>query len=147
MGRDIRFKAWDYRYNVMVPSVAVYQHSDHIGFDLDLAETIYSNEVLESDDGHIYGGEGEWVFMMNEFELLQYIGIQDNFHEDIFDGDLVKTTQGSIFQVLWDQGECGWILLCLNGEWRGRKCELKAIFDVNLEVIGNIYENPELVPK
>lgn len=77
-------------------------------------------------------------------EDQQFTGLLDNYHKEIYDGDLLKSGQGNIFKVLWDDNEAGWVLDCLTGDNKG-PCELKKYMEENLEAIGNIFENADLI--
>lgn len=77
----------------------------------------------------------------------QYTGVKDLEGRDIFEGDIVAlpwiNKRRSIAEVVFDmdcgQYMCRWINF--DAEWTLYYCDP----DENLEVIGNIYENPELL--
>lgn len=72
----------------------------------------------------------------------QYTGVFDKNKRKIFDGDILKTKYGRICKVVWFAPQLCWDLYPL-------ECKSKApdAYDLfkseNLEVIGNIYDNPE----
>ena len=76
--------------------------------------------------------------------IMQFTGLQDKNEKDIYEGDLIRNRSGRVCKVEWhqptgswdatpvsDKGDSLWFM-CTN--W-GR----------HIEVIGNIYENPELL--
>jgi len=96
---------------------------------------------------------------LNEVETMQYIGIKDKYGREICEGDIIQTyfsfkpgdagygVSQKPFVVKWEQGRTG---------FRAYKPNAKALhlldvidfFDMQsklYEIIGNIYENPELL--
>ena len=78
----------------------------------------------------------------------KFIGYRDWRLTDIFVDDIILTTQGTKF-VVCEDSEHGICLLQINkGDYKeGYGClfELKAYMQPNMEVIGNIHDNPELL--
>ena len=80
----------------------------------------------------------------DEVELMQSTGLKDKNGVDVYQGDIIRCTSGCLHEVIWLEeyggtfigGMPAWYLSGLrNGySWTGRE-----------EVIGNIYENPELM--
>lgn len=74
--------------------------------------------------------------------IVQFIGLFDKKEEEIYKSDLVKSESGRICEVVWFTNGCynGWDIDAINtaGEPPRPMWE-------NLEVIGNIYSNPEMI--
>lgn len=75
--------------------------------------------------------------------VMQYTGLKDKNGREIYEGDLLGIQHKNDYEiaaVLWGEGE--WLagILALNANLF---MEGKAACD--LEVVGNIYENPELL--
>lgn len=82
--------------------------------------------------------------------LMQFTGLKDKNGKEIYEGDLLtgetyyeadndarEWTFSNPAVVKWMENEAGFYPFTLNIRWR---CDV-----VNVEVIGNIYENPELI--
>ncbi len=77
--------------------------------------------------------------------LMQYTGLKDKNGKEIYEGDILKDGKGQHGHVLWAHNS--WLM-----EWMARDYEGHLTYDKMLddcfgygEVIGNIYENPELL--
>lgn len=126
--REIRFRAWDKKYKIMV---------DIDGCDLYLAD----GKIFEVEER----SANYSVFMYKKdvtdnYELMQYTGINDKDGKEIYEGDIVKDEYSRWFIVFWRDTDAGyWI----------RKYNEEEVFPLHLGiriiVIGNEYENPELL--
>ena len=81
--------------------------------------------------------------------LGQYTGLRDKNGKEIYEGDIVESISGKVGYVIFLQQEMGYVVVWDNCDTRlghrnrgeGYKC------DGSIEVIGNIYDNPELINK
>lgn len=73
--------------------------------------------------------------------LMQYTGLKDKNGKEIYEGDIVQTHTKEFAKVVFQNGCFMWdnAPLCYDEEWEFAKTEKWA------EIIGNIYENPELL--
>jgi len=100
------------------------------------------------------GVDQEWFGMQtphpDDCEIMQYTGIKDKNGKEIYEGDVVTCCGGYDYpegssapcedprEVKFDDGK--WVVHCPNcDDW-----EPLFEWDIN-EIIGNIYENPELL--
>lgn len=122
MNREIKFRAWyydedwpEFSHMMFVCSIDFVQQKAKIG-------------ILEN------------IHKFNQIKLMQYTGKKDKNGVEIYEGDIVRYAEFNC-PVLWSK-DLMWCIDINNGY--GEEM-LTAYFDYELEVIGNIYENPELL--
>lgn len=143
--RDIKFRAWDKYANKMIFDFAVSQHNKFSGW----STCVYCGLKIGS------GGS-------DDYTLMEYTGVKDKNGNEIYEGDIVLWDGGMTkFCTKKAKGKIEWgkagmfISLISEGEYMYGDREATAIefegpegplhwWD-NLEIIGNIYENPELM--
>jgi uncharacterized phage protein (TIGR01671 family) len=79
----------------------------------------------------------------SNYPLMQYTGLKDKNGKDLFEGDLVKWTDEfgenpNLFKVQYQEAQ--WVIVPISDSIMGW-----YIGEKELEIIGNIYENPELL--
>lgn len=117
-------------------------------------------EMIDVDEIHFDNGKLDFIgdaitFMrtVDEIELMQSTGIRDMSNQEIFEGDVVKTTRfvgradevGGFYE--YDKEFIG-IVKQLEGSWvidTGSDAVCLWTEIEENEIIGNIYENPELL--
>jgi len=119
-----RFRAWDKVKNKMC---GVYV------LDLEANKLILD----EKSDSLSY-----WL-SFERFDLMQYTGLTDKNGVEIYEGDIVKTT---IIEDVLPSGETSEYIETKIVEWDKEQAGF-AFAEDSYEVIGNIYENPELLEK
>ena len=84
----------------------------------------------------------------NNWEVMQYTGLQDKNGKEIYEGDIVavKKFKWIIAMGCSTDGEYGWLQKRI-GDDVGKSYIITENdgIDERYEVIGNIYENPELL--
>lgn len=73
----------------------------------------------------------------NRFELMQYTGLKDKNGREIYEGDIVKNEYGKAMDIQYDPRS---VAFGVGDYYFGTIGSGKI-----LEVIGNIFENPELL--
>lgn len=77
----------------------------------------------------------------NKYDLMQYTGIKDKNGKKIFKGDIVKDHDECLYIVEWDKKEA----MFYYKDSYGYEDDDLRMSAVAFEVIGNIYENQNLI--
>lgn len=72
----------------------------------------------------------------------QFTGLKDKNGNDVWEGDLIRTFEGDIMVVEWDNGCL--VTKCLKPAREGRINTIRNAYFCG-EVIGNIHDNPEVL--
>ena len=85
------------------------------------------------------------MYSFDEIELMQSTGLIDKNGEEIFEGDVLLTYDDELAKVYWDDVLAGWFV-----DFIYETAELSEVADLQssrsiCKIIGNIYENPELL--
>lgn len=135
MSKEIKFRAWDKGNKKMRVVDSIMFHDNRI--------------FLRNDKSN-----GVIVFEDCESELMQYTGLKDKNEKEIYEGDIVVIATYSHEEPLMDTtciveynevyGIVEFVELDETGE-RYSVIDIRDSFHYELEVIGNIYENTELL--
>lgn len=130
--RAIKFRAWDHEHKYMLFNV----------------QNAYDGMGVNEPGGY----KGDWVsfddFMNNrQYTLMECTGVKDKNGAEIYEGDIVRADNWRHIVISYgeqyhEEDWGGWFV------YQGWNLELGSGYldpvKWELEVIGNIYENPEL---
>jgi len=144
--REIKFRAWDEKYRIMIYP----ENLDKIlkrfeGTDAFFEDPLYAPDELYpfSEIKFLRGISILQEEYKDRLKIMQYTGLRDKNGREIYEGDIVR------FKDWWDEEMVGEVrysekdmaFTIVNDFWDG----FPIMYADDLEVIGNIYENPELL--
>ena len=123
--RKIKFRCWDkvekrilYHFNI-----ASY---DGVIQDIELPYGLkWEGRVMSENKGE-------------DFILMQYTGLLDRNKKEIYEGDIIQGNEKQPNEVFWS--ECSWMI-----NQDEVSFDMLSEFNKEMEIIGNIYSNPELI--
>ena len=121
--RDIKFRAWDNNEEWMVDDMLLSFDGEILTDDVQPNDTPYK-EIELADEGR--------------YELMQYTGMKDVKGVEIYEGDILQSEHYFKYKVVF-KGDCWRCESLKNSRFKNR------FIGRDLKVIGNIYENPELL--
>lgn len=136
MMREIKFRA--YIYDLTNEDSHPLEIDVRAGKLWDVASINFKDRTVEimDDDGNVW----EYELNSNEIVLLQYAGLKDKNGKKIYEGYIIKKSSGAIGEVVYLKATAGYKLYN-----NGQVFDLFEADARYLEIIGNIYENPELL--
>lgn len=125
--REIKFRGKYYR-----PKNALYKKEDR---------WVYGSLVINNDIGTYWIKDGDHTYLVAPKSVGQYTGLKDKNGKEIYEGDIVQESiDYEIGQVVFRQGH-------YTVDWHDEDMWHDLLYNYTLEIIGNIYENPELLSK
>lgn len=119
--REIKFRAWDGDTNVVTPEATIQE---------------LINRAVE---------RGRNVINWEALTLMQYTGLKDKNGKEIFEGDIVNYSEHPAGMATVEWNERGYFELVFPSGAKNFIPDKHLFRMYGFEVIGNIYDNPELI--
>ena len=124
----LKFRAWDKKCNEMFKDTFAITESGQVII-------VEQESVFDTPD---------YVFT-DDLIIMQSTGLFDEYGKEIFDGDILHTTDNELAKVFWNDDLAGWFV-----DFLYEIAELSEVADIQSSrsicaIVGNIYENPELM--
>lgn len=132
--RQIKFRAWDVADKRMVWHDYIWNEWWYGSPQGGNGKAVYFNDNRTINERLIAG-----------FHLMQFTGLLDKNGKEIWEGDILATKDVPNVIVKFGETETwiGWYCEYVRKE--GGTCHFNSTINHTSEVIGNIYENPELL--
>jgi uncharacterized phage protein (TIGR01671 family) len=131
--REIKFRSWDKKYNYMIESEDIHPRvmNECITGDGRVLDVIENSSYM--------GTDVNYEDISNDRILMQFTGLKDKNGKEIYEGDIVDVNyfgRKEVVEFFVNAGfACFMPFLDDGHHWNSFNCE----------VVGNIYENPELI--
>lgn len=122
-----RFRAWDKKFKEMV-------QVDALVFDGQIIKATYKNGNVAKED-------------LKNYVLMQSTGLRDKNGKEIFEGDILKVTNLSIWLEVVSFNKNKAMFVSKEVKRKVEETPLYDLFNTDIfevEIIGNIHTNPEL---
>lgn len=116
-------------------------------------QSTYKVLAIDFENKSVLLSNGE-TEAMADVDLRQYTGLKDQHEREIYEGDILRVTskdgESYVATVIWfgNEGYPAFDLAGIPAPWYYESNALSTIFESGVEtctVIGNIFENPELL--
>ena len=129
-----KFRAWHIHKQIMCEVIRIDFEQGIITLD------------LETDDNEYYWMETDWSF--SDAEIMQYTGCRDKNGIEIYEGDVIKDKYDKIWLVQWYVG--AFVITNKIPDSDGQTSTYSHFSNLSnhhfyFEVIGNMWDNPELL--
>lgn len=125
MSREIKFRVWDKNRKV------------------------WGSPLLAMTSGNIHFDWRDRTIINDDIEVMQYTGLKDKNGKEIYEGDILKSTPGFATFFIDDKREHITTVEFIGSGFKENYEGVLNNLDQHdlryVEVIGNIYENPELM--
>ena len=119
--REIKFRAWDCNLKIMI------------------------SPYCELKDGNFWGEDcTNTGYSVKHEHVMQYTGLKDCKGKEIYEGDILSGHSDGNVKVEWSNVNGGWECF-FDDEANIGIAEMCTWFGNNAIVIGNVFENPELL--
>lgn len=127
MNRDIKFRAWVKDRKAIFEVVLINYVTKKVTY---LLERV----------GHLLSIRHE---KFNDIELMEYTGLKDKNNKEIYEGDILFESFGErYYKVIFENGS---FRAEFKGDFEEHSFDLIDVAAQGCEIVGNIYENPELL--
>ena len=129
------------------------------GKRIDNGEWVQGNLITDEQDekkcfiAYIFGTDEDGqphdvdAALVDPSTVCQCTGLKDKNSNLIWENDIVKDKNGNLYKAFWQDNyyQFSWICIKSNSLPVGAKWDFYSIKSFEIEVIGNVFDNPELL--
>lgn len=88
-----------------------------------------------------------YCFLIDKNTICRCTGLKDKNSTLIYENDIAKDEKGNLYKVFWQKNYYQYSWICIKSNYLpvGAQWNLWSIKSFETEVIGNIFDNPELL--
>lgn len=145
--REIKFRAWDKDYKKMITNFLLPESKS---FGMHRMAISFTGEVFTFTDWNMaeYDEDGMYnsAKYPSRFKIMQYTGLKDKNGKEIYEGDIVCDRWANFYTPIFRNGiYMAYNVKDLHLTKQEPSTQFNVIWKNGCEVIGNIYENPDLL--
>ena len=138
--RDRKYRAWDEKFQVMLPDVAVFDNNNIVVTDVTI-NFLYNGDALDQRLEDVEDAGPEHYCITGNIVIMEFIDREDCEGQDMYDGDILSSN-GLLYVVEWDDRTCAFFAKSVTS---GVKYTMNSTNIIGALIVGNIYENSELL--
>jgi uncharacterized phage protein (TIGR01671 family) len=136
--REIKFRAWIPEAKMLRDGPMFYQENQYL-----------SSFIRRIYDQYVVNHPSYLGFQLEE-RLQQYTGLKDRNDKEIYESDIFIDSKGDFYKVIYCNRHASFLGECIKETFQSSDPEYQEVGETtmlytNIEVIGNIHENPELL--
>lgn len=130
----------------------MYYQDDYNEYDTNLIEIDFLNKTVtfagytdgeEVDNHEKYSFDENNILYKKDLKIMQYTGLKDKNEKEIYEGDILFESFGErYYKVVFENAS---FRAEAEGDFEEYSLDLIDVVAQGCEVVGNIYENPELL--
>jgi phage protein len=130
----------------------MYYQNEYVEYDTNLAGIDFLNKTVtfaaytdgeEADNLQKYSFDENDILYKKDLKIMQYTGLKDEYGDEIYEGDILFESFGErYYKVVFENGS---FRAEFEGDFEEYSFDLIDVVAQGYEVVGNIYENPELI--
>ncbi len=142
--REIKFRAWHKKLKCWgKPCISIDFDKLEPTFGLGVRYLYFHNKEIDELPTALSSEKMDILDVQDVVIIMQYTGLKDKNGKEIYEGDIVRYNDKLTGAIVWKY--TGFVLELFNGE----KSTIILWHDIdnrdNIEILGNIYDNPELI--